>query len=41
MSGYTDDAIVRRGGLGPGTAFLSKPFAADVLACRVRESLDG
>lgn len=41
MSGFTEDAIIRRGGLGPGTDFIQKPFSADELATRVRELLDG
>ena len=40
MSGYTDDAVVSSGGIGPGTAFLQKPFGADRLAQRIRELLD-
>jgi two-component system, cell cycle sensor histidine kinase and response regulator CckA len=40
MSGYTDDAIVRRGALNPGTAFIQKPFSSDELARKVREALD-
>jgi two-component system, cell cycle sensor histidine kinase and response regulator CckA len=40
MSGYTDDAVVRRGVLQAGTAFIQKPFGADALALRVREVLD-
>jgi CheY-like chemotaxis protein len=40
MSGYTDDAIVRRGVLSPDAAFLQKPFTPDALARRVREVLD-
>jgi two-component system, cell cycle sensor histidine kinase and response regulator CckA len=40
MSGYTDDAVVSRGAIGPGTAFLQKPFGADRLAQRIRELLD-
>ena len=40
MSGYTDDAIIRSAGLGPGTAFIQKPFSGDELAIRVRELLD-
>jgi two-component system, cell cycle sensor histidine kinase and response regulator CckA len=41
MSGYTNDAIIRSGGLGPGTGFIQKPFSGDELATRVRELLDG
>ena len=39
-SGYTDHAAVRNGVLGPGAAFLSKPFSPDELAHQVREVLD-
>jgi two-component system, cell cycle sensor histidine kinase and response regulator CckA len=41
MSGYTNDAIIRTGGLGPGTGFIQKPFSGEELAIRVRELLDG
>lgn len=41
MSGYTDDAIIRSAGLGPGTGFIQKPFSGDELAASVRELLDG
>jgi two-component system cell cycle sensor histidine kinase/response regulator CckA len=40
MSGYTDDAVIRRGVLEAGTAFIQKPFGAEDLAHRVREVLD-
>ena len=40
MSGYAHEAIVHRGVLPPGKAFLQKPFAPDILASRVREILD-
>ena len=26
LSGYTEDAVVTQGALGPGTGFLQKPF---------------
>jgi CheY-like chemotaxis protein len=40
ISGYSDESIVRYGLNRPGRAFLSKPFAPDVLLRRVRELLD-
>lgn len=39
MSGYTDDVVAHHGVLPEGTAFLQKPFGADVLARKVREVL--
>ena len=40
-SGYTDDAIVRRGILEPGVHFVQKPFKPADLVRKVREVLDG
>jgi len=40
MSGYTDDAVVRRGVLQHGMHFIQKPFDPDLFAHRVRETLD-
>ena len=40
MSGYTDDDIVRRGLLRPGSPFLQKPFVPGDLSRKVREVLD-
>jgi two-component system, cell cycle sensor histidine kinase and response regulator CckA len=39
MSGYTAGAIVDRGVLAPGVAFLQKPVAPNVLVHKVREIL--
>ena len=40
MSGYTDDAVVHRGALEPGTSFIQKPFSPSGLARKVREVLE-
>ncbi len=40
MSGYTDDAIVKHGVLGPGLVFIYKPFSVDELLAKVRRVLD-
>jgi PAS domain S-box-containing protein len=40
-SGYTADAILRRGIVEDRIAFLEKPYTPAVLARRVRETLDG
>jgi CheY-like chemotaxis protein len=40
ISGYSDEAVTRHGLIGPGRAFLSKPFSPEVFLRKVRESLD-
>jgi CheY-like chemotaxis protein len=40
MSGYTDDALIRRGTLPAGTHFLQKPLLLGVLARKIRELID-
>ena len=40
MSGYADDAVMRRGVLEVGAEFLQKPFTLDELRARVRALLD-
>jgi two-component system, cell cycle sensor histidine kinase and response regulator CckA len=39
MSAYTEDAAISSGFLGPGNAFIEKPFSPDELARKVREVL--
>jgi two-component system, cell cycle sensor histidine kinase and response regulator CckA len=39
LSGYTEDAVATQGALGPGTAFLQKPFTLQNLAKKVRDVL--
>jgi signal transduction histidine kinase/CheY-like chemotaxis protein len=39
MSGYTDDAILRRGVETSGLAFITKPFAPEALTEKIREVL--
>jgi PAS domain S-box-containing protein len=41
ISGYAEEAIQRHGALPAGGALLEKPFTADELAHRVRETLSG
>jgi PAS domain S-box-containing protein len=41
MSGYMDDAAVRKEVVEAGLPFLSKPFSPSMLAQKVRELLDG
>jgi two-component system, cell cycle sensor histidine kinase and response regulator CckA len=40
MSGYSDDALIRRGAIEQGAAFLQKPFTPEALAHKVRAVLD-
>ena len=40
MSGYTDDAIVRRGVVHDAVSFLQKPFTPSTLAQKVRDILE-
>ncbi len=40
VSGYTENTILHRGVLDPGTHMLQKPFTPDVLGRAVREILD-
>jgi CheY-like chemotaxis protein len=41
MSGYSDDDILRTGVLSRETPFIQKPFSADDLAGKVRQTLEG
>jgi CheY-like chemotaxis protein len=40
MSGYTDDAVLHRGVLEAGVAFVQKPLTPETLTRRVRDVLD-
>jgi len=40
MSGYPDDAVLRRGLIAANTNFLHKPFTASAVARRVRQLLN-
>jgi PAS domain S-box-containing protein len=39
MSGHTPETVLEHGGIGPGTAFLQKPFDVDDLLAKVGELL--
>jgi two-component system cell cycle sensor histidine kinase/response regulator CckA len=39
MSGYTDHALLRRGAIEQGTAFLQKPFLPESLLSKIDELL--
>ena len=39
-SGYTNDAILRRGVLDRGAYFISKPYRRATLTRKIREALD-
>jgi CheY-like chemotaxis protein len=41
MSGYSEDALIHNGRLGPGVRLLEKPFSTNDLANAVRKALDG
>jgi CheY-like chemotaxis protein len=41
MSGYTDDVVVHKGLLDPGTAFIEKPIGREELLQKIRDFLDG
>jgi CheY-like chemotaxis protein len=41
MTGYAENAALASGFLEPGMAMITKPFAMDVLAGRIREIIEG
>jgi len=40
FSGYTDAFILKKGLIGPGHAFLQKPFTLEALSRKIREVID-
>jgi CheY-like chemotaxis protein len=40
ITGYAENAVIGNGQLGPGMQVITKPFAIDALANRVRDSID-
>lgn len=40
ITGYAENAVLNNGYLGPGMAVLTKPFAIDVIADRIRSMID-
>ena len=40
MSGYTDDTVLQRAVIEPGTAFIQKPFSPTLLLTQVRAVLE-
>lgn len=40
MSGYMDEIVSGRGGLGPGAHLIRKPFSMEQLAAQVRQALE-
>ena len=40
MSGYTDDTVLQRAVIEPGTAFLPKPFSPALLLAQIRAVLE-
>jgi len=40
MSGYTEEAMAQHGVIGPGIAFLNKPFTSEALGAKIREVLE-
>ncbi|HTQ96389.1 MAG TPA: response regulator [Candidatus Acidoferrum sp.] len=39
MSGYTDNKVIRRGDVDPGSNLLNKPFTREKLTTKVREMM--
>jgi CheY-like chemotaxis protein len=40
ITGYAENAVIGRGRLGKGMSVLTKPFQMEVLAARIRETIE-
>jgi hypothetical protein len=40
ITGYAENAVIGNGQLEPGTQIMTRPFAIDALAIRVRDMID-
>ena len=41
ITGYAENAIVGNGHLEPGMQVITKPFAMEALAAKIRQMIDG
>jgi hypothetical protein len=41
ITGYAENAVLNHGHLGPGTHVLTKPFAMETLAGRIKDLIAG
>ena len=41
ITGYAENAVLGNGHLAPGMAVLTKPFAVETMAARIRSMIEG